>query len=186
MLTRTYIFDRYTDAKSAVSALEASSISPAFISLVGRGGDDLIYLSDYVPGEQIAPVNPVGLLDAMGLMVIPGVGPLAVAGWLAAGISARGTSGAAVVATLQAAGHSVEDAEVLAEALHRGASLVAVRVDAVRIEEVEVLLAGAAGVKPANRGAAYRDSGWAGYDPAAKPFTSEQVYDERRRYQAAA
>ncbi|WP_337829219.1 hypothetical protein [Pseudonocardia sp. TMWB2A] len=186
MLTHTYIFDRYSDAKEAVSALEASKISPAFISLVGRGGDDLMSLHAYAPGEQIAPVNPSGLLEALGLMVIPGAGPLAVGGWLAAGIAARGTTGQAVVETLQAAGHSASDAETLAEALHRGASVVAVRANATRSAEVQALLTAAGGVDPEKRGAAYRDNGWTGFDPDAKPYTSEEVFDERMRYRAAA
>lgn len=186
MLTHTYIFDRYTEAKDAVSALEASAISPAFISLVGRGGDDLMSLHAYAPGEQIAPVNPAGLLDALGLMVIPGAGPLAVGGWFAAGIAARGTTGQAVVETLKAAGHSGVDAETVAEALHRGASVVAVRVNAAQSSASIALLVKAGGVDPEERGAAYRDHGWTGFDPAAKPYTSEEVFDERMRYRDAA
>ena len=186
MLTHTYIFDRYTEAKEAVTALEASAISPAFISLVGRGGDDLMSLHAYAPGEQIAPVNPSGLLDALGLMVIPGAGPLAVGGWFAAGIAARGTTGQAVVETLKAAGHKDADAQIVAEALHRGASVVAVRANAVRSDEIIALLVKAGGVAPEARGAAYRETGWTGFDPAAKPYTSEEVFDERMRYRAAA
>lgn len=186
MLTRTYIFDRYVDAKGAVSALEQAAISPYFISILGRGGDDLVTLSEYQPETRMAQEDPASLLDSLGLTMISDMGPLAVGGWLAAGTHARGTTGDAVVETLVASGHSQDDAEVFAEALHRGATLVAVRAKDHQIDGVAAMLVRDGGVDAATRGAAYLADGWTGYDSDALPYTSQKVYDERMRYTAHA
>ena len=186
MLTRTYIFDRYVEAKHAVLALEEAGIAPHFTTIIGRGGDDLVTLTDYVPTPRIKAVDTAGLLGTLGLLVLPGIGLLAAGGWLPTGIVARGSTGDAIVATLLAAGHSAEEADILAEALHRGATLVGLRSGGDHMPGAESLMIEQGGVAPSVRGIVYREDGWQGFDPKAAPYTSEEVYDERMRYSKAA
>ena len=68
----------------------------------------------------------VGLLTGLGLMAIPGVGPVVAAGWLVAtlaGAAAGGVTGGAVGA-LTEAGISKDEADVYAEGLRRGGAVV--------------------------------------------------------------
>ncbi len=182
MLTRTYIFDNYVDAKAAVLALEDAGIAPHFTTIMGRGDEDIISLAEFAPGKRLSAVRSGGVLSALGLLVLPGIGLLAAGGWLPAGLMARGVTGEAIIETLTEAGHSSDDAQILAEALHRGASLVGLRCDAGRVDRLEELLGDLGGVEPALRGAAYAEGGWTRFDPEAVPYTSEEVYNERRRY----
>ncbi len=182
MLTRTYIFDNYVDAKAAVLALEEAGIAPHFTTIMGRGDEDIITLAEFAPGKRLSAVRAGGVLSGLGLLVLPGIGLLAAGGWLPAGLMARDTTGEAIIETLTEAGHSRDDAEILAEALHRGASLVGLRCDAGRLDGLETLLGDMGGVTPEARGAAYAEDGWSRFDPEATPYTSEEVYNERRRY----
>ncbi len=102
-----------------------------------------------------------GLLAGLGLMAIPGVGPVVAAGWLVstlAGAAAGGVTGG-VLGALTQAGISKEDAEVYAEGLRRGGAVVSARVadaDAVRLQAVMDRSA----VNIGERSAAYRQGGW--------------------------
>src|SRR6185437_13482826 len=74
-----------------------------------------------------------GLLAGLGMLAIPGVGPVVAAGWLVATLAGAG-AGAAVgaaagglVGSLTAAGVPEREAHVYAEGVRRGSSLVTVR-----------------------------------------------------------
>jgi len=76
-----------------------------------------------------------GLLAGLGLLVIPGLGPVVAAGWLAAtvigalGGAAVGGAAGGLVGALTEAGVPEADANVYAEGVRRGGSLVSARVD---------------------------------------------------------
>jgi len=84
-----------------------------------------------------------GLLTGLGLMAIPGVGPVVAAGWLVAtavGALAGGATGG-VIGALTQTGVSDEDAQVYAEGVRRGGSLVTVRVpdaDRARVQRCSI------------------------------------------------
>lgn len=63
-----------------------------------------------------------GLLAGLGLMAIPGVGPVVAAGWLVSTLAGAAAGGAAgsVVGALTQAGVSKEDADIYVEGLRRG------------------------------------------------------------------
>ena len=44
------------------------------------------------------------------------------------------------------------------------------------------VLDGTGGIDAASRGAAYRQDGWQVFDPAASPYSAEQVEMERKRF----
>jgi hypothetical protein len=128
-----------------------------------------------------------GLLAGLGLMAIPGVGPVVAAGWLVstlAGAAAGGATGS-VIGALTQAGVKDDEAEVYAEGLRRGGAVVSARVpdaDAARLQA----LMDRSSVRLADRSAAYRKSGWTRFDPRSKPYTAEQVRKERELYRRSA
>jgi hypothetical protein len=124
-----------------------------------------------------------GLLAGLGIMAIPGVGPVVAAGWLVATLAGAAAGGATggVIGALTQAGISKEDADIYAESIRRGGALVTARVkdaDAARVQGI--MDRGA--INMATRGAAYRKAGWTRFDPSAVPYTREQAMRERDLY----
>ena len=124
-----------------------------------------------------------GRFSGLGILAIPGVGPIVAAGWLVATLTgaAAGAATGGVLGALTQVGVSKEDADVYAEGLRRGGAVVGARVtdaDAARLQAVIDRSA----VRIPDRAAAYRQSGWSKFDPAAGPYTRDQVMKERSLY----
>ena len=195
--TVSALFDTYAAASSAVSALEASGIAHSDISIVAnnsdnwhKAGNSADAADDAGKGAGIgAAVGGLGgLLTGLGLMAIPGVGPVVAAGWLAA-TAAGAAAGAAVggvagglVGGLTDAGVPERDAHVYAEGVRRGGTLVTARVDESRAGAAQAILEKSKSVNLSSRGAAYRETGWSSFDPNAPAYSSEEVTRERTRY----
>jgi hypothetical protein len=129
-----------------------------------------------------------GLLAGLGMLAIPGLGPVVAAGWLVstavgaiAGAAVGGATGG-LLGALKDAGHTDDDAQVYAEGVRRGGALVSVRAADEHAAEVERILSSRAGVDARNRGAAYREQGWTGYSPSAPAYSADEVVRERSRY----
>jgi hypothetical protein len=91
--TVTALYDTYDTAISAVNALEVSGVPHSDISIVSNNVDNRFNkdrptnaAEDAGKGAGIgAAVGGVGgLLTGLGLLAIPGVGPVVAAGWLVA------------------------------------------------------------------------------------------------------
>ena len=125
-----------------------------------------------------------GLLAALGVIAIPGIGPLVAAGVLATTLV--GAAGGSVVGGLIGAltdyGVSEDDAHVYSEAVRRGSSLVTVRTDDDRLATADAILNAHTPVDVGQRRQAYMKSGWSKYDPASKGYTAEEIRKERERY----
>lgn len=201
MRTVTGLFDDYDDASAAVSELERAGVPSSDISIVGsnadrRHGED----SDSNAAEGAGTGAGIGalvggaggLLTGLGLMAIPGVGPVVAAGWLAA--TAVGAAGGAVaggaagglIGAMTRSGVSEEDANLYAEGVRRGGTLVTTRVEDNLVPEAEAVLKRQGWVDPAERRAAYREQGWTGFDEASRPYAPEDVEQERNRYRRSA
>jgi hypothetical protein len=134
-------------------------------------------------GIGAAVGGAAGLLTGLGLLAIPGVGPVVAAGWLVAmlaGATAGGVAGGLIGALTQA-GVSKEDADVYAEGVRRGGTLVTARVpdgDRMRCEAI----LNRASINIRDREAAYRKSGWSRFDTNASPYTADQANRERELY----
>ena len=192
--TVTGLFDHYSDATSAVDQLKAAGISEDDISIVSKNADgrykDNDVGEDAGTGAGIgAAVGGVGgLLTGLGIMAIPGVGPVVAAGWLAATAAGAGTGavvgGAAggLIGALTDSGVDERDAHVYAEGVRRGGTLVTAKVDEGRAAEAEAILQRSNWVDLPTRRTAYEGQGWTGFDDASEPYSQAEIDAERARY----
>jgi hypothetical protein len=195
--TMSALYDTYDAASAAVSALEATGIPESEISMVANNSDN--WHQGDRPGNAAdgagtgagvgAAVGGVGgLLTGLGIMAIPGVGPVVAAGWLvatavgaAAGAAVGGATGG-LIASLTAAGVPEDDANLYAEGVRRGGTLVTARVDDARASEAQSILQRQKAVDMVARGRAYRETGWSRFDTNAPAYTSDEIAKERARY----
>ena len=107
-----------------------------------------------------------GLLAGLGLLAIPGIGPVVAAGWLAstAAVAVAGGATGGLIGALTQSGVGEEEAQTYAEGVRRGGTLVTVRIpdtDRARVEAIldryspmDTMTTGAAdqvGVRSGNR-----------------------------------
>ena len=132
--TATALYHSYASAAEAVSRLEAAGIPHDDISIVsndethrGQHGDGT------GTGASLGTVvgGGAGLLAGLGMLAIPGLGPVVAAGWLASTLVGAGVGAAAggLVGSLTDAGIDHADADAYAEGVRRGGTLVTVRAD---------------------------------------------------------
>jgi hypothetical protein len=178
IVTIVRLYDHHTDAANAVQELQKAGVPEPDISVLSR--DERV--SGAATGAEIGAAvgGLAGLLVGLGLVAIPGIGPVAAVGWLAAtaaGAAAGGWMGGAL-GFLSEAGISGEEAEAIAECLRRGGTLVTARVpEADRSRYMALIDRGAVDVQV--RVVAYRESGWKCYDRNAAAYTPDQIRRER-------
>src|SRR4051812_39265810 len=193
----TRLFDTYEQAAQAVAELERSGVPHSDISLVannveGRFGD---HTGDNTGGSTVtsraadvdhdagtgagtgATLGTVlgggaGLLAGLGMLAIPGIGPVVAAGWLVATAvgAGGGAGGGGVLGSLVGAGVGEAGGAVYAGGGGRGGTLVTARVDESRRAEVESVLSRYSGVDANTRGTEYRASGWDRFDETAPAY----------------
>ena len=197
--TITGLFDTYDAATQAVRELEAAGIPHGDISIVANNADKRWSPSPArakdagsgaATGASVGAAvgGGAGLLAGLGMLAIPGLGPVVAAGWLAATAvgAAAGAAAGGLVGSLTAAGVSPEHAEVYAEGVRRGGSLVSARVSDQLAARARSILASRGSVDPGVRGAAYRKQGWSRFDVKAAPYTPSQIEKDRALYRCNA
>ena len=187
----TRLFDTYEHATQAVADLEANGISHQSISLVANNSDNR-YGNSVAADDEADPNDAVadgagtgasvgtvigggaGLLAGLGLLAIPGVGPVVAAGWLVATALGAGVGAASggLLGSLVGAGVTETDAHVYAEGVRRGGTLVTVRTDEGEGAMVEQVLAKHAAVDVSTRADEYRRGGWSRFDENAPAYTA--------------
>jgi hypothetical protein len=178
LVTIVRLYDDHTEAANVLADLRRAGVPEHDISLITR--DDRV--SGAAKGAEIGAVvgGLAGLAAGLGLVAIPGIGPVLATGWLAAtaaGAAAGALAGGAL-GVLSQEGVSGEEAHEIAECLRRGATLVAVRVPGVDKSRYQAILdRGAIDIRV--RVAAYRRAGWAAHDPNSAPYTGEEIRRER-------
>ncbi len=206
--TISHLYNDYSSAKAAASELEAAGVKGGDISIVASNADgwyknengdvkhvdikhdkDRDGVDDRTEGAHTGAsiggvaVGAAGLAAGLGLLAIPGIGPIVAAGWVAstlAGVVAGGIAGGAIGALVES-GVSKDDADVYAEAIRRGGALVVARVSNGDAAHCQAVLQ-RSGVNLANRATAYRSGGWEGFDSTAAPYTPDQVHQDRELY----
>ncbi len=184
-VTISRLFDHCSDAQKAIRQLREAGVAEDDISLIANNADKW-YAPDYAAGAgKGAAIGAgfggfAGLLAGLGLLAVPGLGPVVAAGWLAAAAAGAVAVGAAgsVIGMLAEAGVAVNDAEVYAESIRRGGSLVSARVDAGDKDRLEAILHPSS-VDIGKRREALTSTGWTNFDPSAPDFTAEQIQRER-------
>jgi hypothetical protein len=207
--TISHLYNDYPSAQAATKELEAAGVDDGDISIVANNAegwhkdsdnDDVTHVDfrhdkdrdgvdDRTEGARTGAgiggiaAGAAGLAAGLGLLAIPGIGPIVAAGWAAStltGVVAGGVAGG-VIGALVESGVSKDDAGVYAEAIRRGGALVIARVsddDAARYRTV----LSRSGVDAASRASAYRTSGWTTFDPNAPAYTPDQIRKERALY----
>src|SRR6187200_2389767 len=201
--TISRLYNSHAEARTVVRELESAGVSHGDLSILVSNADsaydektksfpdrDLDGEDDRSEGAATgsgvgASVGgAAGLLAGLGLIAIPGVGPVVAAGWLVAaltGAAAGGATGGIIGALSQQAGISDEEAHVYAEGLRRGGALVSAKVDEEDAPRIQSIMDRSA-VRVSDRAAAYRKSGWTSYNPSAEPLTPDEVVRERAHY----
>src|SRR6476661_7592520 len=187
-VTISRLYDNHNDAQQAVRRLEAAGVPHSDISIVANnsdswygtdkkvdrdrdGVDDRAEGAGKGAGIGAGIGGAAGLLAGLGLLAIPGLGPVVAAGWLASTAlgAAAGAATGGVVGALTEAGLSKEDAPLYAEGVRRGGTLVTARVaDADRARFDAVLDQSAVNLR--ERSAAWQKTGWKTFDPASQPY----------------
>src|SRR5215207_1191990 len=126
-----------------------------------------------------------GLLAGLGLLAIPGIGPVVAAGWLAstAAVAAAGGTAGGLIGALTQSGIGEDDAHAYAEGVRRGSTLVMARVPDADRARIETIMDRAA-VDIGHRAETWRKSGWDRFDPDAPPYTADEIRRERELYGA--
>src|SRR3954469_17671630 len=200
-VTISRLYDTYADAERAVSRLESAGVAHSDISIVANNSDN--WFSGDKKDRDRDGVNDraesagkgagigaglggaAGLLAGLGLLAIPGLGPVVAAGWLAATAvgAAAGAATGGIIGALTEAGVSEEDAHTYAEGVRRGGTLVTARVPDADRAKLDAILDQSA-VNLRDRSAAWQKSGWKSFDPGSKPYGADEVRKERELYGA--
>ena len=201
MATRTFthLYDHYDDARQTVEALEAAGVPHGDISIVGNNADSR-HAAGSAPGVDGTDEDTragtgattgtlvgggVGLLAGLGLLAIPGVGPVVAAGWLIATVTGAGVgaAGGGLLGSLVHAGVPEEHAHAYAEGVRRGGTLVSVRGDDSQAASIEAVLSGRtqSAVDMTARRTDYQTGGWDKFEETAPHYSADQVAAERAR-----
>jgi hypothetical protein len=197
--TITRLFDRYDDANGALHDLIESGVAREDISIVANTTDeDLLDAHETSHAAEGAGTGAgiggvigggAGLLAGLGVIAIPGLGPVVAAGWLASTAAclvagaAAGAAAGGIVGALMESGESEHHANVYAEGVRQGGTLLTVRVDEQYGDEVRSVLDAHGPVNPDVRGEQYRNRGWEAFDeqseepPLAR--TDPEIADRR-------
>jgi hypothetical protein len=157
-ITRSY--ESYETAAAVVEKLEVAGIPASDISVVGR--------DERAGGSNAAE----GLLAGLGMLAIPGIGPVVAAGWLAstAAGAVAGAAAGGLVGSFTSAGVDEEDAHYYAETVRRGGTVVSVKAADAHAATAEAIMDGATPIDRDTRLAQYRQEGWTRFDEKAEPY----------------
>lgn len=194
MKTITGLFDSHDQADQAVRSLKEAGVKGEDISIVANNSDGT-YDTDNGDGvaEGVgagAGLGAVvggtgGLLAGLGMLAIPGVGPVVAGGWLlataigaATGAAVGGAAGG-IIGALTDAGVDERDAHVYAEGVRRGGILVTARVEESRADAAAAILHDSSVVDIETRRRDYEAEGWEGFDENSEPYPADRIRDYR-------
>jgi len=191
------LFDTSNEAQNAIQELINQGVTRDEISLVsnhsGRANAPTAYTTNSdteasridpgtvdgtTVGENVAAGTLFGglggLLIGLGALAIPGIGPVVAAGPIAAALAGAGFGalGGGVIAGLKQVGVPEGEADVYAEAVRRGGTLVTVTTNHASADTIADILNRNGAVDVDDRGNSYRASGWTRFDPNAGPYTA--------------
>jgi hypothetical protein len=195
-------FDNFEEAQQVMRELQQGGFPQSDISIIANNVTGQYGTEGQLPADAPATLSDTGsgaatgaaagglLGGAAGLIVglmglaIPGIGPIVAAGPLAATLAGAGAGALAggLIGGLTGAGVPEEEAHVYAEAVRRGGALVTVRADGARAEDAAAIMRSCGAVDVERRAELWREKGWKRHDPAAKPYSVEELQRERSLY----
>jgi len=173
------IFDTYAAASDAVNRLKETGVPARDISIVSNDrtvdrarygdyaysdpADDTSSAAGAGAGLGAAAGGAAGLLAGLGIVAIPGIGPLVAAGWLASTLVGAGAGAAAggIVGALAGTGMSDEESHAYAEGIRRGGTVVTARVADGEADRARAILKEGS-YNLGERTQSWRDDGWSG------------------------
>ena len=203
MITISRLYDDFNTAARVYNDLDRAGISTSDISIVANNGEgwyekarepgridtDGDGVDDRTEGAATgaaiggAAGGLAGLLAGLGMLAIPGLGPVVAAGWLVSTAALAVTGGAAggLIGSLTQHGVEEDEANAYAEGVRRGGTLVTARVPEADRARVEAIMDRSA-VNIRERERMWEKSGWTGFDSNARPYTADEIRREREMY----
>jgi len=199
MQTLVALYHNFADAQSAVDELVRSGVDRTKISLVANNvtGEYSRYVDpDYDPDDAVtaddgaafgaASGGIIGALLGLGALAIPGVGPVIAAGPLVAALTggaigalAGAPTGGLVAGLIKTHNVDAEDAEVYAEGVRRGETLLTVQVEDADVSRTRDILNRFSPTDVHGESSSWRKTGWSKFDESASPYTSSDVSNYR-------
>jgi hypothetical protein len=197
-MTKTVVglFDDFQSTQDVVQELVNNGFSKENISIVssnseGRYGENL---TGEETGERSAAASGAGLgaaiggigglLVGLGTFLVPGIGPILAAGPIIAALGGAGLGAltGGLVGALTEAGISGDDANIFAEAVQRGGTLVVAYVQDDAADRAADIMNRHNPVDLEERTAEWRNQNWAGEGAEVEPF----AFDSTRKPHAPA
>ena len=204
MITISRLYDNYETAARVYNDLNDAGLSKGDISIVasnaegwydenrrepgridrdGDGADDRAEGAAAGAGIGGTIGGVAGLLAGLGLMAIPGLGPVVAAGWLVstATLAVAGGATGGIIGALTQAGVDEDDAHAYAEGVRRGGTLVTARVnEADRMRYEAIMDRNAVNIR--DRAQMWERQGWNRFDANAPAYTADEIRRERELY----
>lgn len=116
-----------------------------------------------------------GLVIGLGVLAIPGLGPVLAAGPLAMTLAGAGIGAAAggLIGALTDVGIPEKEAGYFAEGIRRGGTLLTVRANEDRVSSATQILNRFSPVDIDERADQWKSAGWSGFDPKATPYETD-------------
>jgi hypothetical protein len=203
MQTLVALYRNFTDAQNAVDALVRSGVDRTNISVVannvtGEYGTHDYSNEDAVTAEDGAAFGAasggiIGALAGLGALAIPGIGPVIAAGPLiaaltggAVGALAGAPTGGLVAGLVKTHHMDADDAELYAEGVRRGDTLVTAHIDDAKVTNARDILNRYNPTDVHGESSTWRQEGWSKFDHAATPYTSSDLETYRTRRSSSA
>lgn len=200
MQTVLGLYDRFEDAQQVVHALSKAGFRWEDISMIsqdaeGRYSRELktdadVTREDAADGAAAgAGLGAVlgglgGLLVGLGALAIPGIGPVIAAGPIAAALAGAGIGAAAggLIGALVDVGVPEEQAQIYAESIRRGGTLVSVRSDETRSQEAVAIMNRFNPVNIDQRAEMWRQSDMHAHETPMSDVTGTGVVDRNKDF----
>jgi hypothetical protein len=190
------LYDRLEDAQNAVSELVSAGFPRENISIVAADTEGKFKTYVGAPGEGVgegvatgagvgAAVGGLGgLLIGLGALAIPGIGPVLAAGPIASALIGAGVGAVTggLIGALVDAGVPEEQANLYAEGVRRGGTLVKVTAPEDRVDEANRIMDRFNPIDIDQRATTWRSENWNRFDPDATPYTQTDFERERSRF----
>lgn len=184
------LFASQQDAERAVLALRDAGVERSDISVVARdeesaagrkgarrskqkSGNGTSIGENIAGGAVFGALG--GLLLELAALAIPGIGPIIAAGPLATTLAGAGIGavGGGIVGAIKEMGVPAREANLYAESIKRGDTLVSVSTDASKIDTVSAVLNTHGAVDVEDRASSLRESGWTEFNETANQEPDE-------------